>query len=213
MTQGMRLSTKEIVEGTRYLLVELLIVFVGVYLAFQLNEYSSQRETNQRREQLRVALGQEIDVFLLGANQLIPRLDTLYKEWRRRYDEGEKPAPLHFEIGGADLPPRGMWQAVLASDGLALLPVEPMQKVSDYYNALDILLSKYANLIEFSEQEIIPFESADTFYQPGRGPMKRKYVAYMRRMQDMLHLFRTVRKKAQESKASLEQHSTPSANE
>ena len=200
----MRLPTKGIIEGARYLLVELLIVFVGVYLAFQLNQYSSERETNQRRQQLRVALAQEIDVFLLGANQLLPRLDTLYKHWRRSYDSGKKPAPLHFEIGGADLPPRGMWQAVLASDGLAILPVESMQKVSDYYNALDILLTKYANLIEFSEREIIPFEDKNTFYDAGNGTMKRKYVAYMRRIQDMLHLFRTVRKKAEESKASLD---------
>ena len=97
-----------------------------------------------------------------------------------------------------------MWQAVLASDGVATLPVESMQKVSDYYNALDILLTKYANLIEFSEREIIPFENKNTFYDAGNGTMKRKYVAYMRRIQDMLHLFRTVRKKAEESKASLD---------
>ena len=79
---------------------------------------------------------------------------------------GEKPRPLFFEIGGSDLPPRGMWEAVLASDGLATLRVDSMRRVSDYYNALEILLSKYAAMIAFAEEEIIPFEEMDAFYQP-----------------------------------------------
>jgi hypothetical protein len=210
MEQETRVSTKQVLGGVRYLFVELLIVFVGVYLAFQLNEYSVEREVNQRRQQLIEALAREIDVFLQGAHQLIPHVDQQYADWRQRYDAGKRPDPYHFEIGGDDRPPRGMWQAVLAAEGLAILPVESMQKVSDYYNALDVLLSKYTNLVEFAEQEIVPYEKTNAFYDPGTVTMKRKYAAYMRRMQDMLQLFRSVRKKAEESKASLEQHKPPS---
>lgn len=199
----MNISRKQLTKAARYLLVELLIVFVGVYLAFQLHEYKAERETNQRRQQLREALAQEIDVFLLGADQLIPQLDAMYADWRQRYDAGEKPAPLHFAIGGANLPPRGMWQAVLASDGLATLPVDSMQKVSQFYNALDILLGKYSDMIEFAEQQIIPHDDTAAFYQADSGSMKREYAAYMGRMQDMLRLFKAVREMAVTSKASL----------
>ena len=80
-----------------------------------------------------------------------------------------------------------------------------MQTVSDYYNALDVLLSKYAALIEFSEKEIVPFEDTGTFYQAGSRTLKPKYAAYVRRMQDWLRLFREVQKMAEQSKASLQQ--------
>jgi hypothetical protein len=96
-----------------------------------------------------------------------------------------------------------MWQAVLASDGLTLLPVESMQQVSDYYNALDILLNKYAALIEFSDREIIPYTDAGRFYEGNTRTLNRKYASYMRRIQDMLRVFQTVKKKAEGSKASL----------
>src|SRR5690606_25646613 len=185
----MKINKKQVAKSIRYILVELIIVFVGVYLAFQLSEFSAEREINQRREQLQEALAQEIDFFLLGAERLIPQMDKEYADWRQRHEAGEQPAPLHFEIGGADLPPRGMWRAVLASDGLSILPVEQMQNVSRYYNALDILLSKYAGLIEFSEKEIIPFDNTEAFYHAESGKLKRKYAAYMNRMHDMLRLF------------------------
>ncbi len=204
MAEGMSLSAKKIVEGARHLLVELLIVFIGVYLAFELNEYSHQRETDQRRQQFLAALTQEIGDFSRGANQVIPRLDKLITEWRRAYESEKKPIPLLLEIGGADRPPRGMWQAVQASDAIILLPVESMKTVSEYYNALDVLLNKYTKLIEFSEREIVPFGTKDTFYQGNGRMLKPKYKAYMRRMQDWLNLFREVQKMAEESKASLQ---------
>ena len=116
MTPGKRFSSKKVLEGARYLFVELLIVFVGVYLAFELNEYSHERDTNKRRQQLLAALTQEIDDFVQGANQVLPRIEKLNAEWHQRYNAGKRPSPLYLSIGGADRPPRGMWQAVQASD-------------------------------------------------------------------------------------------------
>lgn len=187
----------------QYLLVELFIVFIGVYLAFQLNEFKSNRELEQREEQLQLALAQEIDIFIVGANQLIPELNSEYADWRQSYDSGELPRPLTYELGGADLPPRGMWQAVLASDGLAILPVNTMQNISQYYNALEILLGKYDELIQFSSTEILPFSDPNAFYDPETQQLLPKYVVYMRRFQDMVFLFDHVKKLAVKSKSSL----------
>lgn len=198
-----RTGKNTIVQKMQYLMVELFIVFIGVYLAFQLNDYRSERETNQRRHQIQEALGQEINIFILGADQTYPYLESLYQDWRTKYEAGEKPVPLYFQIGGVDLPPRGMWQSVMASEGVTTLPVETLQKLSDYYNALDILLDKYAEISAFSELEIIPVEEPETFYHAEGGNLKRKYVAYMQRMQDMLNLFEVVRGKAEQSRESL----------
>ncbi len=79
-----------------------------------------------------------------------------------------------------------------------------MKTVSDYYNALDVLLSKYVKLSEFSESEIVPYETKDTFYPGNSRMMKPKFIAYMRRMQDWLRLFREVQKMAEESQARLQ---------
>lgn len=187
------------------LLLELVIVFVGVYLAFLVNEYGTRREQEARRAQLRAALASEISVFIEGATPLVPALDSLFAGWDSAYAAGSRPMPLRVPTGGIDMPPRGMWQAVIASDPLATLDVATMQSVSDFYNGLDVVIEKYDRLRAFDEASIIPRadDGAPAFYEGGSTELRPEYRAYMSRFRDVVNLLRRLEGLATKSRDKL----------
>lgn len=200
----MSLSREKLVRGAGRLLLELLVVFIGVYLAFLLSEHRAERERDARRDQLQAALASEIAFFTEGADRIAPAFDSLYVDWQAGFEAGEQPPPLWFQLTGVSMPPRGMWQAVLASDAVATLDVATMQTVSGFYNALDVLLKAYDELDDFAQREIIPHEAADeAIFYDADGRLKPHYQDYMRRVQNALRLFDIVQEMATESQAML----------
>ena len=201
----MALSREKLLRGAGRLLLELVVVFIGVYLAFMLNEHRAEREQENRRQQLRTALASEIGVFANGADRIAPEFDSLYVRWRRRFEAGEQPTPIHYQLSGISLPPRGMWQAVVASDAVATLDVATMQQVSYFYNGLDILLERYQDLDDFARREIMPYRAsgAAAFYD-AEDRLKPHYADYMRRIHDAQNLFGIVREMAAESHEMLQ---------
>lgn len=73
--------------------------------------------------------------------------------------------------------------------------------------AIEILINKYGSMIDFVESEIVPYDDPNAFFiDPlDRDKYKRKYVAFMQRIQDMIRLFHSVEQKAMMSKESLEE--------
>ena len=81
--------------GVRLLLIELLIVFLGVYGAFALQSYSEQREIDAEREKVLVGIKEDLEYFRIffpgfTARQLIEERQSLidedsyrdYSDWR-----------------------------------------------------------------------------------------------------------------------------------
>jgi len=194
-------SKDQIVKGGVHFLIELIIVFIGVYLAFLLNEYRADNETQNRRQQMRSALFQEIGIFISSTDAITPFLDSLLTQWQNKYIAGERPIPLYLQFTGVDLPPRGMWQAVVSSDGLSILNIKTIQKASDFYNSLDVLVDKYKTLNEFAERELLP--NADfgsyKFYKKD-NKLNPEFNAYMQRVRDLRELLNIVRARAVESR-------------
>jgi len=67
------------------------------------------------------------------------------------------------------------------------------------------MLNKYTAMISFAENEIIPYDDTNIFYkeESDEKQLRKKYVAFMQRMQDMIRLFHSVQKKADDSRNSL----------
>jgi len=169
--------------------LELVIVFAGVYLAFLFNEYTSNREVQERKIQLLEGLNNEIDYFLGGARRRQPDMKAGLEQWQEKLLQGEKQVPLYFTMRGRALPTRSMWQVVLYFDGIDLLDVQTMFELSKYYNAFDIMLEKYDKLICFAEDEIIPYENNPGFFYGSNGALLPKYEAYIERYSDFIVLF------------------------
>ena len=97
-----------------------------------------------------------------------------------------------------------MWQAVVSSDGLAILNVKTIQKASDFYNSLDVLVDKYKTLNEFAEREILPNAEygPDKFYKKN-SKLKPEFNAYMQRVKDLRELLNIVRARGVENRKIL----------
>lgn len=187
------------------LLLELVVVFVGVYLAFLFNEYRAESEQASHREHLRAALASEIEVFIRDAEPMLSFLDTLLAQWDHAYDVGEQPDPLGVPFGGIGKPPRGMWQAVVESDPLSTLDIATMQSVSEFYNAMDALIERYDRLRSFDEAAVVPHadDGPAAYYGAGSTTLRPEYRAYMSRFHDVANLLRQVRRLAAESRDML----------
>lgn len=171
------------------LLSELLIVFLGVYLAFLFNAHGEKVKDKARQAQLIQGLHKEIEYFLGGANRRSPVMEDAFKQWKIGLADGQVQTPLYFKLEGHALPNSSMWQVVMFFDGIQLLDVSTMFELSKYYNHFDIMLSKYIKLIEFAEAEIIPYQDTPSHFYRTKGDLTARYEAYLDRYTDFLDLF------------------------
>lgn len=75
----------------RTVLLELFIVFVGVYGAFLLNSYRESKEEERARIVYYETFLQELTVFSLQLQQVSGTLDSLIRYYETRIEAGEKP--------------------------------------------------------------------------------------------------------------------------
>lgn len=186
------------------LALELLIVFLGVYLAFLFNAHGERTKMRARQVQLLYGLHTEVDFFLSGAVRRSPVMNESFAGWKEKLAERAVQAPPYFVMEGDDLPTTSMWQVVIFFDGMQLLDVPTMFELSKYYNSFGIMLSKYEKLIEFAEHEIIPFEDAPSRFYDDNGRLRAAYRAYIDRYEDFLNLFQTMIDQSNRVKAVLE---------
>ncbi len=171
------------------LLLELIIVFLGVYFAFLFNEYTSSLEHKKSKIQLLQGMNTEIEYFIGGAEKREPEMQGKFTEWQQSVKAGNRKTPLYFVMQGNALPTNDMWQVILSSDGINLLDVSSIFELSKYYTSFDIMLSKYQKLINFAEEKVIPFENRPNYFYLADGSLKPTYNAYIQRYSDFLELF------------------------
>lgn len=174
------------------LALEMLIVFLGVYLAFLFNAHGERTKTKTRQAQLLRGLYTEIDFFLAGALRRSPLMNDAFAAWNQNLAAGTYQTPPYFVMKGDDLPTSSMWQVVMYFDGIQLLDVPIMFELSKYYNSFDIMLSKYLKLIDFAEAEIIPYADTPSKFYKTDGALTSKYAAYTDRYADFLSLFQNM---------------------
>ncbi|OVE79708.1 hypothetical protein BVY01_01665 [bacterium I07] len=193
---------------TARLFLELLMVFLGVYLAFLFSAHSEKMKAKSSQVQLLRGLNQEVDYFLKGATRRSPVMNEALSKWNRGLENGKFQTPLYFVMKGAALPTNSMWQVVTFFDGIQLLDVSTMFELSKYYKDFDIMLSKYTKLIDFAENEIIPYEDTPKSFFITKGRLKAKYKAYCDRNADFLTLFDRMIKQSEAIKGVLESEMT-----
>ena len=76
-------------DKVRWLLLELVVVFIGVYLAFLFNSYNERVKNEKEREKVLISLKKEIDKFRLSAPLNAEGQSNVLNKWREAYKEGE----------------------------------------------------------------------------------------------------------------------------
>ena len=157
---------------------ELVLVFVGVYAAFWLNNYQQHREDAGRRDQILAALEQELQVGIESGRTNRAKQEQEAAEFRRALDAGEMP-PLKPFVFTTDYSPID-WATMLQSGGIQLLEVQTVMAVRYDESVIRWGLSRMAWYQKLSDELIVPNLDQDIsfFYDPATKKLRKRFEIY-----------------------------------
>jgi len=106
---------------------ELILVFVGVYAAFWLNNYQEHRQDAERRDQILASFEQQLRVGIESGKINRVKQEREATEFHRALNAGEMP-PVRPFVFTTDYSPSD-WAAMLQSGGVQLLDVQTLMAV------------------------------------------------------------------------------------
>ncbi len=168
----------------RYL-IELLIVFAGVYGAFLLSEYKENRRDAIRRGQIYQALVREIEYLASNSHRVGIELSNYKTIYEGLIAKRKMPLLVSFKNPITFTP--HLWNATIQSDALNLLEVATIEKLSTFYNETQDLIK----LIEEFRGRTASFLMIDKekarseFYDLKTGQLRSRYSWYLEGMGQM----------------------------
>ena len=157
---------------------ELVLVFVGVYAAFWLNNYQQHRQDAGRRDQILGALEQQLHKGIDSGKINRAKQEQKAAEFRRALDAGEMPLLQPF-VFITDYSPTD-WATMLQSGGVQLLDVETLMAVRNDESVIRWGLSRMAWYQTLSDELIVPNLDQDIsfFYDPATKKLRKRFEIY-----------------------------------
>ncbi len=157
---------------------ELLLVFVGVYAAFWLNNYQEHREEAGRRDQILASFEEQLRQGIESGKISRAKQEQKAAEFRRALDAGEMP-PLQPFVFTTDYSPID-WATMLQSGGVQLLDVETLIAVRNDESVIRWGLSRMAWYQKLSDELIVPNLDQDIsfFYDPATKKLRKRFEIY-----------------------------------
>ena len=157
---------------------ELVLVFVGVYAAFWLNNYQQHREDAGRRDQILAALEQQLREGIESGKINRAKQEQKAAEFRRALGAGEMP-PLEPFVFTTDYSPTD-WATILQSGGVQLLDVQTLMAVRNDESVIRWGLSRMAWYQQLSDALIVPNLDQDIsfFYDPATKKLRKRFEIY-----------------------------------
>jgi hypothetical protein len=157
---------------------ELLLVFVGVYAAFWLNNYQQHRQDAGRRDQILASLEQQLREGIESGKIDRANQEREATEFRRALTAGEMP-PLHPFVFTTDYSPTD-WATVLQSGGVQLLDVQTLMAVRNDESVIRWGLSRMAWYQKLSDELIVPNLDQDIsfFYDLATKKLRKRFEIY-----------------------------------
>jgi hypothetical protein len=157
---------------------ELILVFVGVYAAFWLNNYQQHRQDAERRDQILASLEQQLREGIESGKINRAKEEQEAAEFRRALDAGEMP-PLQPFVFTTDYSP-GDWATILQSGGIQLLDVQTLMAVRNDESVIRWGLSRMTRYTKLSDELIVPNLDQDIsfFYDPATKKLRKRFEFY-----------------------------------
>jgi hypothetical protein len=157
---------------------ELVLVFVGVYAAFWLNNYQEHRQDAGRRDQILASLEQQLQEGIKSGKTSRANQEREATEFQRALDAGEMP-PLRPFVFTTDYSPTD-WATMLQSGGVQLLDVETLMAVRNDESVIRWGLSRMAWYQKLSDELIVPNLDQDIsfFYDPATKILRKRFEIY-----------------------------------
>jgi hypothetical protein len=159
-------------------LVELILVFVGVYAAFWLNNYQQHQQDAKRRDQILASLEQEFRTGIESGKIAAAKEERQAVEFRRALNAGEMP-PLHAFVFTTDYSP-GDVATLLQSGGVELLDVKTLMALRQMESVIRWGLSDMQRYQKLSDELIVPNVDQDIsfFYDPATKKLRKRFEIY-----------------------------------
>src|SRR5947208_13563046 len=133
---------------------ELVLVFVGVYAAFWLNNYQQRQQDQERHDRILASIEQTLREGIESNKVSRAKEQQQVAEFRRALDAGEMP-PLHPFVFTTDYSP-GDFAALLQSGGIQLLDLETLTALRNDESVIRWGLSRMARYQKLSDELIVP---------------------------------------------------------
>src|SRR5256884_1343894 len=157
---------------------ELLLVFVGVYAAFWLNNYQHHRQDAERRDRILASLEQELRRGIESGKIAGAKEEQQAAKFRRALDAGEMP-PLQPFVFTTDYSP-GDIATLLQSGGVQLLEVKTLKALREMESVIRWGLSGTQRYQKLSDELIVPNldQEISFFYDPATKKLRKRFEIY-----------------------------------
>ena len=158
---------------------ELVLVFIGVYAAFWLNNYQQHQQDAERRDRILASIEQTLREGIESSKiNRVEQQEPAAAEFRRAMNAGEMP-PLRPFVFITDYSPID-WATMLQSGGVQLLEVETLMAVRNDESVIRWGLSRMAWYQKLSDELIVPNLDQDIsfFYDPATKKLRKRFEIY-----------------------------------
>jgi hypothetical protein len=160
-------------------IAELVLVFVGVYAAFWLNNYQQHRQDAERRDRILAYIEQTLSEGIESSKRnRAKEQEPEAAEFRRALEAGEVP-PLKPFVFITDYSPSDL-ATVLQAGGVQLFEVPTLKALRDDESVIRWGLARMARYQKLSDELIVPNLDQDIsfFYDPATKKLRKRFEIY-----------------------------------
>ena len=162
---------------------ELILVFVGVYAAFWLNNYQQEQQDAERRDRILASIERTLREGLESNKSNRAEQEREATQFRRAVDAGEMP-PLRPFVFTTDYSP-GDFATLLQAGGIQLLDLETLTALRNDESVIRWGLSRLARYQKLSDELIVPNldQEISFFYDPATKKLRKQFEIYPEALQ------------------------------
>src|SRR5215468_2525745 len=159
-------------------IAELLLVFVGVYAAFWLNNYQQRQQDAERRDRILASIEKLLQQGIDSGKISRAKQERRAAEFQRALDAGEMP-PLQPFLFITDYSP-GDFATMLQSGGNQLLDLDTLTALREDESVIRWGLNGMARYQKLSDELIVPNLNQDIsfFYDPVTKKLRKQFQIY-----------------------------------
>ena len=169
-------------------MVELVLVFVGVYAAFWLSNYQQHTQDAERRDRILAYIEQTLTEGIASSKANRAReQEPEAAEFRRAVNAGEMP-PLRAFTFITDYSPSDL-ATMLQSGGVQLFDVETLKALRNDESVIRWGLQRMARYQKLSDELIVPNLDQDVsfFYDPVTKKLRKRFEIYPQALEERVN--------------------------
>src|SRR5881392_895806 len=162
---------------------ELILVFIGVYAAFWLNNYQQHQQDAERRDRILASIERLLRRGIESGKINAAKEEQQAAAFQHALEAGEMPS-LHPFVFTTDYSP-GDFATLLQSGGIELLDVETLTALRNDESVIRWGLSRMAHYQKLSDELIVPNLDQDVsfFYDSTTRKLRKRFEMYPEALQ------------------------------